>query len=146
MVLGTDLQETVEEFAESLSPEQKTKAHQKSLELDQSLGFTDNFENSDPSDPEDGQPSSLPTKSATFSSDELLNVKQKHVDLQIEVLSPECRTNEDLSQEQYLENEKFIASVAAEVEYEKNEESTQENENPPSPEVQFFLPSQLAKN
>ena len=43
MVLGTDLQETVEEFAESLSPEQITKAHQKSLELDQSLGFTDNF-------------------------------------------------------------------------------------------------------
>ena len=129
MVLGTELQETVEEFAESLSPEQITNAHQKSLDIDQSLGFTDNFENSDPEDPEDDQPSFLPTKSDTLSTDELLNVKQKHVDRQIEVLSPECRTNEDLSQEQYLENEKFIASVAAEVEYEKNVESTQENEN-----------------
>ena len=49
------------------------------------------------------------------------------------------------AQEQYLENEKFIASVAAEVEYEKNVESTQENDNPRSPEVQFFLPSQLAR-
>ena len=117
MVLGNDLQETGEGFAETLSPEQITKAHHKSLELDKSLGFSDNFENSDPS--EDDQPSLFPTKSETFPSDELLNVKQKDVDIQIEVLSPESRTKEDLSQDQFLENEKFIASIAAEVEYEK---------------------------
>ena len=44
MALGTELQETVEKFAESLSPEQITKAHHKSLELDKFLGFTDNLE------------------------------------------------------------------------------------------------------
>ena len=144
MVLGNDLQETGEGFAETLSPEQITKAHHKSLELDKSLGFSDNFENSDPS--EDDQPSLFPTKSETFPSDELLNVKQKDVDIQIEVLSPESRTKEDVSQDQFLENEKFIASIAAEVEYEKSLESTQEHDNPPSPEVQIFLPSEVARD
>jgi len=144
MVLGNELNESLSESPFTLSPEQIAQAHHKSKELDKSLGFDDTstFENFDCLDEDE---SLNPTKSVRSPTDGG-NVKGKEIQFEIEVECPEQSTKESLAQQQFRENEEFIASIAAEVEYERSVGEGNKSEEPPSsPEVQLILPREMAR-
>ena len=86
-----------------------------------------------------------PTKSVRSPTDGV-NVKGKEIQFEIEVECPEQSSKESLAQQQFCENEEFIASIAAEVEYERSVGEGNKSEEPPgSPEVQLILPREMAR-